>query len=350
MRARLIIPCFLLFGAAALAVEVVPGFQLEFPRDAGSHPQFRLEWWYVTGIVVDDHGEQQGFQVTFFRTRNESADVNPSSFAPRQLLFAHAAISDPARGSLLHAERSARAGLGLAEARTGNTDVVIDDWSLRATDEQLQTHVKADAFSLDLSLSPTQPPLLQGDRGFSQKDPQAHAASYYYSLPQLRVAGTMTVAGRAQQVNGTAWLDHEWASSYLDARSAGWDWLGINMLDGSALMVMRVRDETGASYWANAAWRSSQRIENFQQDQVHWTPLRSWRSPRTGVEYPIAWRVKVGGRELVIRPSMDDQENDARGSTGTLYWEGAVEVNDAAGKALGRGYLELTGYGERVRL
>ena len=98
--------------------------------------------------------------------------------------------------------------------------------------------------------------------------------------------------------------------------------------------------------WRLGAVRASP--VTFGPDQVHWTPLRHWRSPLTGVSYPVEWKVRVGGRTIALQALMDDQENDARGSTGTLYWEGAVRVLDDAGRPIGRGYLELTGYGRRV--
>ena len=87
---------------------VTPGKVLEFPRDAGSHPAHRIEWWYVTGQLDTTRGPM-GFQVTFFRLRNRDAEGNPSRFSATQLLFAHAALADPAKGRLLHDERSARA-------------------------------------------------------------------------------------------------------------------------------------------------------------------------------------------------------------------------------------------------
>jgi len=75
--------------------KVVPGYRMQFPRDEGSHPDFRVEWWYLTGWLQDG-GKPLGFQVTFFRARPELKHDNPSAFTPRQILIAHAALSDPA--------------------------------------------------------------------------------------------------------------------------------------------------------------------------------------------------------------------------------------------------------------
>ncbi|HET9471899.1 MAG TPA: lipocalin-like domain-containing protein [Usitatibacter sp.] len=336
-----------LFARAAGFEPVVPGKALEFPRDLGAHPGFRIEWWYVTGHLESAAGPL-GFQVTFFRVRNPAAEANPSRFAPRQLLFAHAALADPAVGRLLHGERSARAYEGLAEARAGETDVRIDDWALERESGAYRARIEAEGFALDLVLTPTQPVLPEGDGGFSRKGPLASQASEYYSEPQLRVAGRVRARGRARDVTGTAWLDHEWSSEYLAPEAAGWDWLGANLDDGSALMAFRMRSRDGRVLWSQATVRPrGGAAVSFTGDAVRFRPLRSWRSPRTGVTYPVSMEVAVGERRWRLEPTMDDQELDARASTGTLYWEGAVRIagERAAG---GRGYLELTGYADRV--
>ncbi len=163
-----------LFAAAASFDPVVPGNALRFPRDAGSHPGHRIEWWYVTGELAGTHGPI-GFQVTFFRVANPDARANPSRFSPTQLFFAHAAIADPARGSLLHDQRSARSLEGLVGASAADTDVRIDDWSLRREGNGYRARVEASQFALDLTLSPTQPPIVEGDRGYSRKGPLARS-------------------------------------------------------------------------------------------------------------------------------------------------------------------------------
>jgi predicted secreted hydrolase len=338
-------------AGSTLYPPVVPGYVLQFPADEGAHPDFRSEWWYVTGWLEDASGWRGGFQVTFFRARPGWDENNPSRFAARQLLFAHAAVSDPAVGRLLKGEKSSRAGFGLAEAAVGKVDVVIDNWRLyQSAASRYQTTVTTQDFSLALELRATAPPLLQGDRGFSQKSPSPSYASYYYSLPQLTISGQVTVQGRTRTVTGTAWFDHEWSSSALDAESAGWDWVGLHGLDGSALMGLRIRNRIGREYYAAATWRTpSPTTPRDAAVDLQWKPLRRWRSPRTGIEYVVEWELLVGDRRFVLKPLFDDQENDTRGSTGTIYWEGAVEVLDDAGKLWGRGYLELTGYGNRLR-
>jgi predicted secreted hydrolase len=329
---------------AVPAARVVPGYTLEFPRDHGSHPQFGVEWWYVTGWLETREHEQLGFQITFFRTRPATVEANPSAFAPHQLLIAHCAISDPARGRLWQDQRIRRAGLGLAEAQAGDTSVRIDDWQLERSGTAYQAHITAEDFALNLTLEVTQPALLNGVAGYSQKGPSPQSASYYYSQPHLAVSGSIARAARRDLVGGQAWLDHEWSSQYLDPQADGWDWVGLNLDDGSAVMAFRIRDHEGQSYWAGGTLRDREgQVHGFGPDEVAFTPGRRWRSPRSGVSYPVTWQLRVGPRRFDIQPLLDDQENDTRLSTGAIYWEGAVRAQENA-RPVGVGYLELTGY------
>lgn len=328
---------------------VTPGRQIAFPADEGSHPAFRIEWWYVTGWLTTPDGERLGFQITFFRNRPGFASENPSRFAPRQLLAAHAALSDPTLGRLRHDQRAAREGFGLAYAREGRLELAIDDWVLAQEGKGYRAVIPAQGFRLELTFEPTQPPLLHGRHGLSQKGPEERSASYYYSLPHLRVAGTVERDGRRGTVTGEAWFDHEWASELMDEAAVGWDWIGINLLDGGALMAFRLRDRQGATHWAGGTLRRADgTVETFGPREVTFVPGRRWTSPRSGITYPVEWTVRAGPLALALRPLLDDQENDGRASTGTLYWEGAVEALHA-GRVVGRGYLELTGYGTPLR-
>lgn len=236
---------------------VVPGRTLKFRDDEGSHPQFKTEWWYATGWLFDNPKNPLGFQITFFRTRAVDTEGNPSRFAPEQLLMAHAALGDPKIGHLLHDQRVARAGFGLAGAAQGMTDVKIDNWYLRSQRETLVTAMAGREFRFELTMRRTQPPLLHGDNGFSRKGPDEEYASYYYTLPQLAVSGSVHVAGRTSQMAGTAWFDHEWSSAPIAPQATGWDWIGINLDTGGALMVFRMRSRSGDALWAGATLRDA---------------------------------------------------------------------------------------------
>jgi predicted secreted hydrolase len=340
-------------GAAAADVEfppVVPGVALAFPRDHGAHPAFRTEWWYITGWLRDDAGNDYGLQITFFRNRPGVAEDNPSAFAPRQLLFAHAALADPRRGQLAHDQRAARAGFGIAGAAEETTRVWIGDWSLELADNIYTARIVAREFAFELRFSAARAVLLEGEGGYSRKGRVPSQASYYYSRPQLAVSGQVANGGKPIAVTGTAWLDHEWSSEGMASGAIGWDWVGINLADGGAVMAFRMRDRAGGAVWAGGAHRAADGSQrSFAPDEVRFTPQRRWRSPRTQVEYPVAMHVDAGGVAYTLVPLIDDQELDSRASTSTVYWEGAVRV-EIAGRDAGRGYLELTGYWKPLQL
>lgn len=334
---------------APVYAPVTPAEKIAFPRDHGSHPQFRTEWWYVTGWLDTAEGPL-GFQVTFFRTRPDVDQANPSAFAAKQVLFAHAALSDPAEKQLLHDQRVARAGFGLAEASETDGELVLDDWSLRrGADNRWRTHAGGKAFALDLTFTPSQPPILQGANGFSRKGPLPSEASHYYSLPQMAVSGTVRRGGKTVKVTGKAWLDREWSSTLLNTAAVGWDWAGLNLKDGGALTAFQVRDAAGKPLWTGGSYRSADgKLTVFRPGELTFQARRRWRSPRTQALYPVEQAITAplpgGPRTFVLKPLFDDQELDSRAGGGPVYWEGAVSSEEA------RGYLELTGYFGKLTL
>lgn len=329
-----------------------PGRSLDFPRDFGAHPAYKTEWWYATGWLTTADGKALGYQVTFFRSATGLDAQNPSRFAPKQLIVGHAALSDTAQGKLLHDQRSAREGFGLAYAKADDTDVKLDDWRMvRKADGTYDVAIRGAGFTLRLALAPTQPVLPQGVNGYSRKGPHPAQASYYYSKPQLRTTGTVTRAdGRPQQVTGTSWLDHEWSNQVLGPDAAGWEWIGANLDDGGALMAFQIRSRGGAKLWGHATWRDAAgKVTQYGPEAVSFTPRRRWRSPRTNAEYPVAQHLVTGSTGWDIAPLQDDQELDSRRSTGAVYWEGAVTVS-RDGRPVGRAYMELTGYVAPMKL
>ncbi len=354
----------LLLGGALLpftahAVPVQRGRTLVFPRDHGSHADARTEWWYATGwLAAAGAAEPQfGFQVTFFRSRTDVARDHPSRFAARQLVFAHAALTELAAGRLRHDQRIARAGFEVAEAAEDDTRVALRGWRFERSgplDASLyRARLASDAagFAFDFELAATQPLLLQGEAGFSRKGPQPAQASHYYSQPQLAVRGTLTRDGKPLAVQGRAWLDHEWSEEILDAQASGWDWIGINLVDGSALTAFRLRRPDGSALWAGGSLRRpGGPVRAFTPDEVVFEPLERWTSPHSNATYPVAWRVRTPAGMHQVRTLLADQELDSRGSTGAIYWEGLSELLDEGGRRVGLGYLEMTCYAERLRL
>jgi predicted secreted hydrolase len=158
------------------------------------------------------------------------------------------------------------------------------------------------------------------------------------------VSGLVWRQQHSVAVSGEAWLDHEWSSEYLDPSAVGWDWIGLNLDDGGAVMAFRMRDAEGRSRWSAASVRApGGEVRTFSGGDVDFTALRTWHSPHTGADYPVSFRVRIGERQFTLVPLMDDQENDTRLSSGAVYWEGAVRASEQQ-RPVGRGYLELTGY------
>jgi predicted secreted hydrolase len=364
LRTALLLPLSALpaISDAASNAATRPSRTLAFPQDFGAHPEARIEWWYATGWLVpaDAAGDAEpgfGFQVTFFRSRTDVPADYPSAFAARQLVFAHAALSDLAARRLRHGERIARAGFGVAEAAVGDTRLKLRDWTLQrggpAQRSVYRTRVASESasFALELQLAATQPVLLQGDDGWSRKGPAPAQASWYYSQPQLDVTGTLELDGRSLAARGRAWFDHEWSDSLLDAQAVGWDWIGINLDDGGALTAFRVRRADGSALWAGGSFRAPAGApRSFAPDEVTFTPGRRWTSAVTRASYPVQWTVATPAGTFGVRPRFDAQELDGRGSTGTIYWEGLCDLLDAGGHRVGRGYLEMTGYAGRLQL
>ena len=343
----------------------LPPRQLQVPRDFGSHPDLRTEWWYITGQARAG-GQRWGFQVTFFRSRVDGTQALKSAFAAHQLVFAHAALTDVQAGRLHHDQRIARAGFGVAEASSTDTDIRLQDWSLRRTDQgtekgagsRYSARVASNDFALDLVFDSTQPPLLQGQQGLSRKGPDAAQASYYYSQPQLQVSGSLALNGRRMAVDpatqpgdNRAWMDHEASEALMHPQAVGWDWIGMNLHDGSALTAFRLRRADGSTLWTGGSLRTpGAAVRVFANGEVVFTPLRWWTSPLAQTRYPVQWRVETPSGRFEVRALLDNQELDSRSSTGAIYWEGLCALHGASGAVVGGGYLEMTGYAQALKL
>ncbi len=358
-RRRLLVALLAARGAreALAASPSASPVALAFPRDFGAHPASRIEWWYVTG-ALEAAAKTWGFQITFFRAATGIAGAETSAFRADQLLFAHAAVTDLGNAHLLHDQRIARRGFGIAGASTDDTGVTLRGWRLDRAGGTGASRYRAVAasetagFGFDLALEATQAVLLQGTGGLSQKGPDRAQSSRYYSEPQLAVRGTLAL-GRAAplEVAGRAWLDHEWSDSLLDASAVGWDWIGMNLDDGAALTVFRLRRADGTTLWAGGSHRpAGGETRNFAAAELAFEPGRRWASPASKASYPVEWTIATPLGRLAVKALQDDQELDSRASTGGIYWEGLSQLFDAGGRRLGRGYLEMTGYVSRLVL
>lgn len=337
--------------AFAPRVLAVPAAHIVLPRDHGAHPALRTEWWYMTGRLTAG-AREFGFQVTFFRSRVDETQGMRSRFAAKQLLFAHAAISDVQGGKLWHDQRIAREGFEVAQAAQDEMRLKLRDWSLvRSRQGDYLARISAGDFQFELRCAPTQEVLLQGDQGLSTKGPLPSQTSYYYSHPQLAVSGSIVLRGQRLDVSGRAWLDHEWSDEVLARDAVGWDWIGMNFDDGGALTAFRVRRADGSPLWDGGSFRAPGRATRiFPHGQVVFSPSRHWSSPLSQASYPVAWTVRTPSGTYTVTAVLDNQELDSRASTGSIYWEGLAQLMASDGKPVGWGYLEMTGYAQRLRV
>ncbi|HEY2276362.1 MAG TPA: lipocalin-like domain-containing protein [Steroidobacteraceae bacterium] len=333
-----------------------------FPRDHGPHPEFRQEWWYVTGNLDGADGHRFGFELTFFRfalapdtppadsvsAAHDEPRPATSAWRTRQVYMAHFAITDVAARRFRYTQRLARDALGLSGAEGAPLRVWIDDWTLAAAGGASADWKLAAAqqeYALQLELHPLTPPVLNGAAGLSRKSDEPGSASYYYSMPRIAVHGTLSRQGRPLVVQGLAWLDREWGSGGLGPGEAGWDWFALELDDGTALMfyALRARDGSRDPHSAGTWVEASGEAHGLASAAVDIGVTDHWSSAE-GVRYPAGWRIRVPALALdvTVRPVLADQEL----KTTPRYFEGAVDVSGArAGRALGgRGYVELVGY------
>jgi predicted secreted hydrolase len=333
--------------------------RFEFPLDHGPHPAFRQEWWYVTGNLDAANGERFGFELTFFRVALEPPQAPSPATAPavsaarasawrtREIYLAHFAVTDVPRRRFRSEQKLSRAALGLAGAEALPLHVWLDDWSLEARGPTWQLRATQPGYAVELALEPQSAPVLNGIDGLSRKSERPEDATYYYSIPRLLARGQLLRDGQPLEVRGLAWLDREWGSGGLGPRELGWDWFGLQLDDGSALMFYALRDKNGerdvhsAGSWV-AADGTARALSNAE---VGIAVTREWRSA-SGERYPAGWHIRVPtlALDLTVRPLLADQELQ----TTPRYWEGAVEVSGERGRASlgGRGYVELVGYAQ----
>ena len=332
--------------------DAAPGRALGLPADHASHPDYKVEWWYYTGNLDASAGRRFGYQLTFFRIGMDPAPANPSRWAVRDLFMAHLALTDVNGKRYRFVDRINRSGPGWAGAATDRYRVWNDGW--QASLEPDGTHrlvASTKEFGLDLRLGETRRPVFHGDLGYSRKGSAPGNASFYYSLTRMPTRGTVTVEGRATEVTGASWMDHEFGTTFLENDQVGWDWFSLQFDDGRDLMVFQLRRRDG-SIDPRSSGTLVEPDGSFRriifEDGFALDPGRVWTSPASGGRYPVEWRVRIPREsiDVVVRAALDDQELRTGQSTGVNYWEGAIDLKGfVLGRPVqGRGYLEMTGY------
>ncbi len=330
-------------GSAAEFAKADRAIQFSFPRDHGSHPDYRSEWWYVTAVLATAAGREFGVQFTLFRqgmepsSRDVSSAAGVAAWRTGQVYLGHVAVSDVANRRHVEAERLARGHPSLAGVEAAPFAAWIEDWRLASTGDgfwPLRLQASADGFAIDLALAGTKAIVPQGDGGLSRKGPDN--ASYYYSIPRIQAVGSLDMNGATYHVAGNAWLDREWSTGVLAPEYAGWDWFALHLDDGRDFMLYRLRriDGQADDYDAGAVVDDAGRATILDADDFALTVAKRWRG------WPVAWRLALSGERFLVRAAFEDQVMN----TSVRYWEGVAFVEGRDGQRLGAGYMELTGY------
>ena len=338
------------------------GYVWSFPRDHWAHPEYRNEWWYVTGQLAANDGQhpRYGYQFTLFRIGLLPAvPALQSDWATRGMVMGHLAVTDLVQKTHVFSEVLMREmpllggfsdfplePIAWSRAPTGTHGT----WEFRALPDSgfvVRAIDRSHDIALDLVLHPERGPILQGPQGLSVKNASGKAASLYYSMTRLRTEGSLRSEGKTARVSGLSWLDREWSSVGLGGEQAGWDWFSLQLRDGRDLMLYRLRGKRGDDDFGRATLVSASGKPSYLDfDDWSLTPGRVWTSPETGAEYPVNWTILVysAGLALDVEPLVEGSENVGERS-GIAYWEGPIVARDKDGREAGRGYLELTGYG-----
>jgi predicted secreted hydrolase len=330
---------------------------LIFPQDMGPHPDFQTEWWYYTGNLVTPSGRQFGYELTFFRRALLAPDDlawRGTYFAVSQVYLAHFTLTDAAAAPAdrFHAfERFERGAAGLAGGQFAPYRVWLQDWSVSQTAPgEYRLQASQDGLRLDINMQDLKGPVLQGDRGLSQKGPEKGNASYYYSQTRLQSQGNIQIDNQVYPVSGLSWMDHEFSTSALGPDQVGWDWFSIQLDDGSELMLYNIRQKDGSAdpFSNGTIIHADGTTRPLKAGEFTIRVDNTWKSPHSGGTYPSAWTVSIpsGDLTLQIKPLIPDQELNLS----IIYWEGAVQISgEKRGvKVNGVGYVELTGYAQSL--
>jgi predicted secreted hydrolase len=335
-----------------------------FPRDHGSHPGYRTEWWYYTGNVKASSGREFGFQLTLFRTQISPPGAErdwpkePSAWRTQQLYLAHAALSDLEGKEFHHHEKMARGAVGLAgvEDSKGNTRVFLGTWAAEIAPDGHRLRADTDSFAIDVVCEPLKPVVAHGNGGYSLKGARPESASCYYSFTRLQVAGIVKLSRESFHVEGTAWMDHEFSTAPLEPGLVGWDWFSLQLSDDREIMLYQLRNQEGGRSPASSGTLvdSTGAAHHLDDKEFRVEVLDHWKSPHSGAFYPSRWRIEVLPANLTLEvvPNLADQELTTAGSTQVTYWEGSVFIRGRSGNedVAGAGYVEMTGYAQPFNL
>ena len=342
---------------AAQFREALPGYRYTFPRDHFNHPDFQTEWWYYTGNLRSADGHRFGFELTFFRSGIDRDPKMAGSWDVRDLYVAHLALSDLDGGKFLHAQRTNRAGPGLAGVSDADGRIWNGNWQVLWGQDAQELQAVEQRFALHFTMRSAKAPVLNGENGVSQKAPGPGRASHYISLTRLNTNGEIQLAGQTFKVAGTAWMDHEFFTHQLDEQQVGWDWISIQLQDDTELMLFNLRRKDGSidPYSAGTFVDARGNSTHLRRDEFSLEPAGdTWISPTTHATYPLRWKISVPKFGIALECSTILRTQELTFSQGVLpaYWEGAVNFTGVKGgpRTSGVGYVEMTGYDHPIEV
>jgi predicted secreted hydrolase len=354
MKNRLACLVAVLLGLSQPAAQyrtALPGYRYEFPRDNFNHPDYQTEWWYYTGNLKSADGHRFGFELTFFRQGVDRDPAKVTTWDVRDLYLAHLALSDLDGKHFYHAERTNRAGPGIAGVDEVAGRIWNGNWQVQWRGNEQELRAISDGFEVRFTLRLERPPVANGEDGVSQKGEGPGRASHYISLTRIAVSGRVELAGRDFAVAGLAWMDHEFFTHQLEPEQVGWDWLSLQLEDKTELMLFHIRRKDGSidSHSAGTFVDAEGKSMHLRAEEFSLRPVDEiWTSPVTHAAYPIHWKIVVPrlGIELEITTPLPSQELTGNTKLTPRYWEGAITLAGRRDHSSvgGTGYLEMTGY------
>jgi predicted secreted hydrolase len=334
----------------------LPGYRFEFPRDHFNHPDFQTEWWYYTGNLKAADGHRFGFELTFFRQAVSRDPSKTAGWDVQDLYLAHLALSDLDGGEFYHAERTNRAGPGIAGVSESTERIWNGNWQVQWHEKDQELQAIDERFTLHFTMHPEKLPVVHGENGVSQKAEGAGRASHYISFTRLGTQGEIELGRKKFAVSGLAWMDHEFFTHQLGEEQTGWDWLSLQLEDNTELMLFHIRRKDGSidPFSAGTFVDAQGKTTHLKANDFVLQPVgATWTSPVTHANYPIQWEISIPkmGIEMEAKTPLASQELNGKTKFLPSYWEGAIGLTGHRGNAPlgGVGYLEMTGYDRPVR-
>ncbi len=320
------------------------------PKDNGPH-DFIIEWWYFNGHVHDKNGKEYSFMDCFFKVNFNKVNIPhilphliEDHFKNGEFIhFAHSVVSDISAKkhykeiqdiSLVSKDSFSKKLLYISYQNGNFLEKSLKSEIIETMPNNFHLITK----HIDLDLESKKSPLLEGGHGYvgTPKD-----GSYYYSLTDMRVKGKIVIEGKEIDVEGNAWMDHQWANAVY--KKDKWTWFSFLLENGTEIMCVEYATGIGSDILINTIDKDG---KQGQHKKANIKPgKKTWKSNKTKAEYPLSWEIEIPEAQIIIKTSslIKDQEM----IFGQInYWEGPMDVKAKIDgkKVKGKGFMELVGY------